>query len=130
MALIIIVLIVIIIFIVLKNNKIVSITKPDEKIVTDPNIESDAIMVVKDVFNITGRGVVVVGKVLKDNIKIGDTVTIQNQENMNNITSTVIAIEMFRKHIEIANPGDYVGLFLSDVKKQDIENGFNVIKKN
>ena len=92
------------------------------------NIEGNIIMTVDDVFTITGKGTVVVGKIINGSLQVGDEVTIQSDIVSKNITTTVTAMEMFRKKITVANTGDLVGVMLSDIVKEDIKCGDYITK--
>lgn len=96
--------------------------------VVNVNIDGNIIMVVEDVFNITGRGVVVTGKISNGQLQVGDNVNIQSTMVMKNINSTVTGIEMFRKTVTVANTGDLVGVLLRGVTKNDIQPGDYITK--
>jgi len=88
---------------------------------TDPSFQ----MTVEDVFFIRGRGTVVTGKVASGTLKIGDQVTLQHGGTSR--TVTVTGIEMFRKLLEQAGPGDNVGLLLKDLAKDDVLRGDQLV---
>ncbi|MGW8121820.1 EF-Tu C-terminal domain-related protein [Roseivirga echinicomitans] len=79
------------------------------------------LMTIEDVFNITGRGVVAVGRIENGTITPNEKVEIIGFGSK--ISSTVTGIESFRKLIESASMGDNVGLMLSGVKKEDLKRG-------
>ena len=85
-------------------------------------------MEVDDVFAITGRGTVVVGKIVNGNLQVGDEVVIQSSVVSKNINTTVEAIEMFRKQVTVASAGDLVGVMLSDISKGDVQSGDYITK--
>src|SRR3989338_4380138 len=68
---------------------------------TKKGITGDFRMVVADVFSITGRGTVAVGKIESGTIRTGDTVT-WTTKNGKTISSRIAGIEMFRKIIQEA----------------------------
>jgi elongation factor Tu len=84
---------------------------------TDPSFQ----MPVEDVFFIRGRGTVVTGRVEAGTLKTGDQVTLQHGGASR--TVTVTGIEMFRKVLDQAGPGDNVGLLLRDITKDDVQRG-------
>lgn len=116
--------------------------KPDAQMETEPTefynnssvngIDiSDAhfVMTVDDVFQITGRGVVAVGKITKGEITVGDTVEIIGDILNPPKPSRVAGLEMFRKMLDTAREGDNVGIFLSSVSRSDVVKGYRIIKR-
>lgn len=77
-------------------------------------------LTVEDVFTITGRGTVAVGKVSLGVIHTGDEVFIQTTTG-ETISSVIIGIEMFRKLLSVAQEGDTVGLLLKGITRNQIE---------
>ena len=78
-------------------------------------------MTVSDVFNITGRGTVVTGRVEMGQVSVGDRVDVAG-------TSYVVnALEMFRKSVNVASEGDMIGIVL-DAKRNMIERGMVITK--
>ena len=90
------------------------------------DIDRDFFMSIEDKFEITGRGVVVTGRIETGEIDVGDTVIIQNLNN--SIVSTVVGVEMFRMLSDRGEAGDNVGLLLSGVKKDQIDTDSCLIK--
>ena len=80
------------------------------------------IMPVEDAFNISGRGVVVTGKIESGIIKTGDVVEIIGGTNQPK-TTTVTSIEKSGKMLDTAITGDYVGLLLRGIEKTDVSRG-------
>lgn len=77
---------------------------------------------VEDVFTITGRGTVIVGRIASGSVSVGDTVTLKRL-NGSSRQVTVAGIEMFRKMLNTAKEGDNVGLLLRGLTKADIGPG-------
>jgi elongation factor Tu len=75
-------------------------------------------MAVADVFNITGQGVVVTGRVKSGSISVGESVCIAGGSPV-----TVKGIEMMRKTLESISAGDMGGLMLEGISKDDISKG-------
>ena len=90
------------------------------------DIDRDFFMSIEDKFEISGRGVVVTGRIETGEINVGDIVIIQNLNN--SIASTVVGVEMFRKLLDRGEAGDNVGLLLSEVKKDQIDTDACLIK--
>ncbi len=80
------------------------------------------LMPVEDVFSITGRGTVGTGRVERGVVKVGEKVErIGIRETRKDIVVT--GVEMFRKLLDRAEPGDNIGLLLRGVDKDDLERG-------
>ncbi len=106
--------------------------RPDEAV--DENIpepvrdtEKPFLMPIEDVFTITGRGTVVTGKVERGVLKTNETVEIVGIKEKST-TTTVTAIEMFRKTLDEAMAGENCGLLLRGIKREDVERGQVVVK--
>ncbi len=83
-------------------------------------MSKELIMIVNDVFYITGRGVVVVGQVLNTKIEVGQKVVI-DPEFLPEYESEITGIEAFRKILKIAFQNDNVGIYLKGVEKNKIK---------
>ena len=81
-------------------------------------------MTIEDVFSITGRGTVVTGRVSSGVVRVGMTVHVAHEPTP--VTTTVTAVEMFRKRTDSAQAGDNVGLLLDGVGKDDVSPGDEV----
>ncbi len=97
--------------------------------IPDPEREVDKpfLMAIEDVFSITGRGTVVTGRVERGKLTPGEEVEIIGFRDKP-LKTTVTSIEMFRKILDEALPGDNVGLLLRGVKKDEVERGMVVAK--
>ena len=85
-------------------------------------IDKPFLMPIEDVFSISGRGTVVTGRVERGKIKIGDEVEIVGFRN-DMIKTVATSIEMFRKVLDEALPGDNIGILLRGIKKDEVERG-------
>jgi elongation factor Tu len=85
------------------------------------------LMPVEDVFSIAGRGTVVTGRVERGVLKPGEEVEIVGFTPEPRRT-VVTSIEMFRKILDEAQPGDNVGLLLRGVDKREVRRGHVVAK--
>jgi len=90
-------------------------------------VDKPFLMAIEDVFSITGRGTVVTGRVERGRLVPGEEVEIVGFRD-EPIRTVVTSIEMFRKELDEALPGDNVGLLLRGVKKEDVERGMVVAK--
>ena len=99
----------------------------EEPISGDEN--GDFLLIIEDVFTITGRGTVATGKVLRGTVNVGDVVSIMG---INHETQTIEigAIEAFRKNIDSATAGNEVGLLLKNVDADEVERGQVIAKPN
>ena len=84
-------------------------------------------MPVEDVFTITGRGTVVTGRIERGIVKSNETVDIIGIRETKQ-TTTVTAVEMFRKILDEGRAGENVGLLLRGIKREDVERGMVVVK--
>ncbi len=91
------------------------------------DIEKPFLMPIEDVFTITGRGTVVTGKVERGTLKVNETVEIVGIKDKST-TTTVTAIEMFRKTLDEALAGENCGLLLRGIKREDVERGQVIVK--
>ncbi|MBI5872205.1 translation elongation factor EF-1 subunit alpha [archaeon] len=78
---------------------------------------------IQDVYNITGIGVVPVGRVECGVMKVNDKVIVVPAREGNGIQGEVKSIEMHHEAINEAIPGDNVGFCLRGVGKKDIARG-------
>ena len=77
----------------------------------------------QDVYNITGIGVVPVGRVETGVMKVGDKVIIMPAREGAGVKGEVRTIEMHHEQINEAVPGDNVGFSVRGVNKKDIARG-------
>ncbi|HXG41364.1 MAG TPA: elongation factor Tu [Dehalococcoidia bacterium] len=80
------------------------------------------LMPIEDVFGIKGRGTVVTGRVERGVLRPGDEVEIVGFSY--DVRRTVAtSVEMFRKILDEALPGDNVGVLLRGVERDEVERG-------
>ena len=77
----------------------------------------------QDVYNITGIGVVPVGRVETGIMKVGDKVLITPGREGVGVKGEVKTIEMHHEQVQMAEPGDNVGFSVRGVNKKDIARG-------
>ncbi len=85
------------------------------------------LMPIEDIFTITGRGTVVTGRVERGTLKVGEEIEIVGF-NDRPMKTVVTGIEMFRKELDEALPGDNVGVLLRGIDKKDIRRGMVLAK--
>src|SRR3989338_9121502 len=78
---------------------------------------------IQDVYNITGIGVVPVGRIETGIMKVGDKVIIVPGREGKGVRGEVKTIEMHHEQMQSAEPGDNVGFNVRGVAKQDITRG-------
>ncbi len=100
----------------------------DEYIPTpEHDTQKPFLMPVEDVFSITGRGTVATGRVERGTLKVSDEVEIVGLSDEARKV-VVTGIEMFRKLLDEAEPGDNIGVLLRGVQRTEIERGQVIAK--
>ena len=110
---------------------IFELMKAVDEYIPMPERETDKpfLMPVEDVFSITGRGTVGTGRVERGIVKVGDKVDrVGIRETRKDVVVT--GVEMFRKLLDSAEPGDNIGLLLRGVDKEDLERGMVLAASN
>jgi len=99
------------------------LVKAMDEYIPEPVREVDKpfLMPIEDVFSISGRGTVVTGKVERGVLRPGEEVEVVGLRPT--IKTVATSIEMFRKILDEALPGDNVGVLLRGVGKDDVERG-------
>ena len=83
--------------------------------------EKPFLLPIEDVVTITGRGTVVTGRVERGIVKMNEEVEIVGIKETKK--SVVTGIEMFRKTLDYAQPGDNVGILLRGVNREEVVRG-------
>ncbi len=78
---------------------------------------------IQDVYNITGIGVVPVGRVETGIMKVGDKIIVVPGREGKGVKGEVKSIEMHHEQIPQAEPGDNVGFNVRGLQKNDIARG-------
>src|SRR3989338_4972461 len=78
---------------------------------------------IQDVYNITGIGVVPVGRVETGVMKIGDKVIVVPGREGKGVHGEVKTIEMHHEQMQSAEPGDNIGFNVRGIGKKDIARG-------
>ena len=76
---------------------------------------------IEDVITITGRGTVVTGRVERGVVHLNDEVEIVGIKDTQK--SVVTGLEMFRKTLDYAEPGDNVGVLLRGINRDQVVRG-------
>lgn len=80
-------------------------------------------LAIQDVYNITGIGVVPVGRVETGIMKVGDKVIVVPGREGKGVPGEVKSIEMHHEQVQQAEPGDNVGFNVRGIGKKDIARG-------
>ena len=83
--------------------------------------EKPFLLPIEDVLTITGRGTVVTGRVERGIIKLNDEAEIVGIKDT--AKTVVTGLEMFRKTLDYAEPGDNVGVLLRGVNRDQVVRG-------
>ncbi len=80
------------------------------------------LMAIEGIFMATGRGTVLTGKIETGVVKIGDALEVVGGRE--NIATSCMGLEMFKKSLDIAEVGDNVGVLVKAVKRDDVKRGY------
>lgn len=80
-------------------------------------------MPIQDVYNITGIGVVPVGRIETGVMKVGDKVVVVPGREGKGVTGEIKSIEMHHEQLQKAEPGDNIGFNVRGIGKKDIARG-------
>ena len=80
------------------------------------------LMAIEGIFMATGRGTVLTGKIETGVVKIGDALEVVGGRE--NIATSCMGLEMFKKSLDIAEVGDNVGVLVKAVKRDDVRRGY------
>ena len=106
------------------GDKIMELMDTIDDYFPDPQRDTDKpfLMPVEDVFTITGRGTVATGRVERGVLHVNEEVEIVGIHD--DIRKVVVTgIEMFRKLLDEAQPGDNIGALLRGVQRDEIQRG-------
>ncbi|KAI1725284.1 elongation factor tu GTP binding domain-containing protein [Ditylenchus destructor] len=92
------------------------------------NVKDEAMFAAEHIYSIGGRGTVLTGKLERGSLKRGDKVHVVGQGK--DIKTTVSSIETFHKTVDIAHPGDQLGILLRNVAAKDVKRGVVVLPEN
>src|SRR5690625_7661974 len=93
--------------------------------VPERDIDRPFLMPVEDVFSITGRGTVATGRIERGSVKVSEELELVGfgADKMR----VVIGVEMFRRLLDVGLAGDYVGLLLRGIDREDVERAMVVV---
>jgi elongation factor Tu len=104
-------------------DKVLELIKAVDEYIPEPVRELDKpfLMAIEDVFSIEGRGTVVIGRIDRGVIKVGEEVEIVGIKDT--VKTTVTGVEMFNKSLQQGQAGDNAGVLLRGTKKEDVHRG-------
>lgn len=79
-------------------------------------------MPVQDIHLIPGRGVAAIGRVLRGTLMPGDTVELTGGSD-EFFDASAMSIQIFGQMADMAFPGDYIGVLLRGISRDDIHKG-------
>ncbi|MFA5421433.1 MAG: elongation factor Tu [Bacilli bacterium] len=102
---------------------IIELMEAVDNYIPDPVRDRDKpfLLPIEDVLTITGRGTVVTGRVDRGLLKLNDEVEIIGIKPT--LKSVVTGIEMFRKLLDFAEPGDNIGVLLRGINRDQVVRG-------
>ena len=83
------------------------------------------LLMIDDVFDIFGRGVVITGKIQTGKIKCGDMLELVDVDKVTKTKCEML--ERYHRVVNEAKQGDYVGVNLSDVTKLEVRKGMKLV---
>jgi len=107
----------------LGKDSIIELMNAADRFIPQPSrpVDKPFLMPVEDVFSMSGRGTVVVGRIETGAVNVGDEVEIVGKQGVRK--ALVTGLEMFRKLLDRGEAGDNVGVLLRGVSKDEVERG-------
>lgn len=99
-----------------------AVTQVEKSNDAPPAASADFRLTVSDVFVIHGRGTVATGQVESGSLSVGAEVAVSRDGQVVRRVR-VTGVEMFRKTLDIAVPGQNVGLLLDRTSREDVAAG-------
>lgn len=90
------------------------------------DLDKDFCMPIEGALVVTGRGVVVTGKLDQGRIRKGDECEVVGFDKK--LKAQITGIEMFRQMLDIGEAGDQMGCLLKGIKKTDVRKGMVLCK--
>lgn len=90
-------------------------------------LDKPFMMFVEDVFSIQGRGTVVTGRVDRGTLAKGSNVELLGGDSAEPRILPVTGVEMFKKELDRAEPGDTVGVLIRGLEKKSVHRGMALI---
>src|SRR5215207_6347956 len=105
------------------EGSIIKLMEAVDSFIKEPtrDVDKPFIMPVEDVFTISGRGTVVIGRVERGVVKVGEEIEIVGFKPT--LKTVATGIEMFRKLLDEGRAGDNIGVLLRGTKREEVERG-------
>ncbi|CEF66429.1 Elongation factor Tu, mitochondrial [Strongyloides ratti] len=87
---------------------------------------SEPMFAVEHIYTIQGRGTVATGKLERGTLKRNDKVAIVGNDR-DDVKSVISGLESFKKTVDVAEPGDQLGILLRGLGPKDIRRGCVVL---
>ncbi|WAR25127.1 EFTU-like protein [Mya arenaria] len=112
----------------LGKEKVLELLKHVDEYIPLPqrDLDKDFSLPVEGVVNITGRGVVITGKLDQGVIKKGDACEVIGYDKK--LKSSIQGIEMFRQLLDRGEAGDQMGCLVKGIKKEEVRRGMVLCK--
>ena len=91
------------------------------------NDDIDGRFLIEDIFVISGRGLVVTGKMESGIFRVGELVKVRKADGRQ-LTTTIVGIEQFRKTCNSIKTGDNAGVMLQGLSRKDVQPGDYVVR--
>ncbi|GMT17828.1 hypothetical protein PFISCL1PPCAC_9125 [Pristionchus fissidentatus] len=91
-------------------------------VIPERHTEKEPMFAAEHVYSIQGRGTVITGKLERGTLKRGDKIEILGCDR-EGTKSVISGLESFRKTVDVAEPGDQLGVLLRGLGPKDVRRG-------
>ncbi|GMS88402.1 hypothetical protein PENTCL1PPCAC_10577, partial [Pristionchus entomophagus] len=91
-------------------------------VIPERHTEKEPMFAAEHVYSIQGRGTVITGKLERGVLKRGDKIEIVGCDR-EGVKSVISGLESFRKTVDVAEPGDQLGVLLRGLQPKDVRRG-------
>ncbi|KAF8358068.1 tufm-1 [Pristionchus pacificus] len=91
-------------------------------VIPERHTEKEPMFAAEHVYSIQGRGTVITGKLERGTLKRGDKIEIVGCDR-EGVKSVISGLESFRKTVDVAEPGDQLGVLLRGLQPKDVRRG-------
>ncbi|MFH4981258.1 hypothetical protein AB6A40_007967, partial [Gnathostoma spinigerum] len=91
-------------------------------VIPERNPNTEAMFPAEHIYSIQGRGTVITGKLERGQLKRGDKVELIGG-GKDEIKTVIAGLESFKKTVDVAEPGDQLGVLLRGVGPKDVRRG-------
>uniref|UniRef100_A0A0N4UZ09 Elongation factor Tu, mitochondrial n=1 Tax=Enterobius vermicularis TaxID=51028 RepID=A0A0N4UZ09_ENTVE len=97
--------------------------------IPERDTNSEPMFAVEHVYSIQGRGTVVTGKLERGTLKKGDKVEVVGHDR-DSVKSIITGLETFKKTVDVAQPGDNLGILLRGVDAKAVRRGMVLLPQS